>query len=130
MKEKVLEYIEETYGAKPEYLWVSTPANAALRNPRNGKWFGVLLGQLPLCKLGVKTDGKADVLNLKCDPVMSFAVVDNERIFPGYHMNKEHWISVVMDGSVSLDEIKILLDMSYEMVDCKGKGKIPAKHQS
>lgn len=119
MTHRILDYIEKIYNVVPEYLWLSTPANGALRNPRNGKWFAVLLGDLPKCKLGLPTDIKADVLNLKCDPMLTFTFVDNERIFRGYHMNKEHWVSVLLDGSVSFDELRMLVDMSYELVNSK-----------
>ncbi len=121
MKAEILRYIKDFYGAHVEYLWESTPQNGALRNQTTKKWFGVLFGSLPKSKLGIKSDEKADVLNLKCDPIMSFAIVDNVRIFPGFHMNKEHWISVLLDGSVDLEELKTLVDISYEMVDRRGK---------
>lgn len=119
MKERLLEHIEKAYKTQIEYLWASTPANGVLRNPRNGKWFAVLLGELPMSRLGVKSDKKTDVLNLKCDPMLSFSFVDNEKIFKGYHMNKEHWISVLLDGSVPFDTLLILVNMSYELVDSK-----------
>ncbi|MBQ9994207.1 MAG: MmcQ/YjbR family DNA-binding protein, partial [Clostridia bacterium] len=43
------------------------------------------------------------------------SLIDGEHIFPGYHMNKEHWISVLMDGSVPTEQICWLVDMSYQM---------------
>ncbi len=119
MKEEILQYIKGFYGVEVEFLWESTPENGALRNSKNKKWFAVLLCSLPKSKLGIKSEEKSDVLNLKCDPILSFAVVDNVRVFPGYHMNKEHWISVLLDGSMDIDEIKALVDMSYEIVDRK-----------
>ena len=119
MTRQILEYIKDTYNAEPEYLWQATPANAALRNNHTGKWFAVLIGNLPLNKFSLQTEERADILNLKCDPVLSFSLVDNERIFYGYHMNKEHWISVRLDGCVPLEELKMLTDMSYRLVDSK-----------
>ena len=123
MTGKILEYIKDYYGVEVEYLWESTPENGVLRNPNNKKWFAVLLGSLPKSKLGVNSDEKADVLNLKCDPLFTFTVVDNARIFAGFHMSKEHWISVLLDGSVDIDELKMLVDMSYEIVNKKGRKK-------
>lgn len=121
MTQQILEYIRDTYGAQPEYLWRATPTNAALRNSRTGKWFAALIGALPLSKLGLHTEDRADVLNLKCDPMLSYTLIDNERIFAGYHMNKEHWISVRLDGCVPIDELKALVDMSYALVNKKGR---------
>lgn len=119
MKTEILRYIKDFYGVEVEYLWESSPENGALRNPNNKKWFAVLLGSLPKNKFGIKSHEKADVLNLKCDPLFTFTIVDNIRIFPGYHMNKEHWISVLLDGSVELEELKMLVDMSFELVNRK-----------
>lgn len=116
MTEEILEYIRDAYGVEPEYLWSATPTNAALRNSKNGKWFGVLLGGLDKSKLAAGLSGKADVLNLKCDPMLSFSLIDGVRIFPGYHMNKEHWISVLLDGSLESEELRMLVDISYELV--------------
>lgn len=130
MKNEIFEYIKDFYGVEVEFLWEATPENGALRNPQNKKWFAVLLGSLPKSKLGIKSGDKADVLNLKCDPIFNFAVVDNIRVFPGYHMNKEHWISVLLDGSMPFEELKALVDMSYEIVDrriVKSKRKTGSK---
>lgn len=115
MTEKVLNYIEETYGVSPEYLWKDLPDAAALRHPC-GKWFGVWM-RISRRKLGLAEEGPVEVLNLKRDPMLGLA--DGKRIFPAYHMNKEHWITVLLDGSVSFDELKGLITMSYELIGCK-----------
>ena len=119
MKENIIKFIKETYGVSSEYLWASTPENAIFRNPHNGKWFAVLIGNLPKSKLGVNSTDKVNVLNLKCDPMLSYSFIDNQRIFKGYHMNKEHWISVLLNNSVPMEEVKMLIDMSYEIVNSK-----------
>ena len=56
-------------------------------------------------------------VNLKCDPER--AVELRERypgITPGYHMNKRHWNTVVLDGSVPRGEIERMIDRSYGLV--------------
>lgn len=42
-------------------------------------------------------------------------IVDNERYFAGYHMNKKHWITIKLDGSVNINEIYELIDNSYNL---------------
>lgn len=56
-------------------------------------------------------------MNVKCEPEMVHVLTQAEGFFPGYYMNEEHWISILLDGTV--DEIKILdfLDRSYELLD-------------
>ena len=66
-------------------------------------------------KLGLEEDKTVDVLNIKCDPMMIGSLRMKERFFPAYHMNKENWISILLDGTVSADEIKPLLELSYQL---------------
>ncbi len=56
-------------------------------------------------------------VNLKCDPLK--AEVLRQRypaVLPGYHMNKRHWNTVVLDGSVPEEEVLAMIDDSYELV--------------
>ena len=120
MKEKtilpqVVEHIKGLYGAEPEYLWARTPNCAALRHGDSGKWFGALMLDLPRQRLGLSEDGCVDVLNLKCDPRMIGSLMDGKRILRGCHMNKEHWISVLLDGSVPLEELAPLIELSWQL---------------
>jgi len=56
-------------------------------------------------------------LNLKCDPERSIALRDEyEAIIPGYHMNKRHWNTLVLDGSLPAQLVRELIDHSYELV--------------
>ena len=43
-------------------------------------------------------------------------IIDNKNIFPAYHMNKKHWISIVIDKNIKLEAIKELIDISYSLV--------------
>jgi len=120
---KVFSYIQDTYGVEPEYPWMTSPKNAIFRNARTRKWFAVLLGNLPVDRLGLEKEGRADVLNVKCDPIMTFSLIDGRRIFRAYHMNKEHWVSILLDSDIAAEELCFLLDMSYRLVDTAGKKK-------
>ena len=56
-------------------------------------------------------------INLKCDPDRSAVLRDEyESIQPGYHMNKRHWNTVFLDGTVPAKLIRELIDVSHEMV--------------
>ena len=111
----VLEQIKQVYEIEPEYLWVRTPNCAALRHRGTKKWFAALMLDLPAARLGLEGERRVDVLNLKCDPRMMGSLVDGRRILRGYHMNKEHWISVLLDGSVSPEELAPLIELSYQL---------------
>lgn len=76
---------------------------------------------IPKSRLGLREDGMIDVVNLKCDPVLIGSLRSEKGIFPAYHMSKDKWISVALDGSVDDEQIKILLDMSFELTGVKIK---------
>lgn len=60
---------------------------------------------------------KKPIITLKCDPLFGELLRDeHEHIIPGYHMNKEHWNSVYLDGDVPDDILKQMIDMSYQLV--------------
>lgn len=121
MKKKVIDYILDTYGVEADFPFAAAPENAIFRNQRNRKWFAALLGGLPKRCLGLAGREKADVLNLKCDPIMTYSLIDNQKIFRAYHMNKEHWISVLLDSPITEDELFFLVDLSYRLVDQASK---------
>lgn len=56
-------------------------------------------------------------INLKCDPFMAIDLRNAySSIKPGYHMNKTHWNTVVVDGTIPEDKILFLIDLSYDLV--------------
>jgi predicted DNA-binding protein (MmcQ/YjbR family) len=57
------------------------------------------------------------IMNLKCHPDQALALRDVfEEVFPAYHMNKKHWNSVILSGSVPQPELERMIDHSYALV--------------
>ena len=55
--------------------------------------------------------------NVKCDPEKAIELREEfSCVLPGYHMNKKHWNTIVIDGSVSIKQLKVWIDHSYELV--------------
>ena len=116
-------FIFEAYGVKPDYPWEKTPDGEVFRHQSNNKWFALVM-DVKRSSLGLSGEGVVSVLNLKCDPVLIGTVRQERGILPAYHMNKEHWISVLLDGSADDERIKSLVDLSFELTDVKvGKKK-------
>lgn len=64
-------------------------------------------------------------INLKCDPEKSIELRERfSAILPGYHMNKKHWNTVYIDGTISKEKVYELIDHSYNLVVSKLPGKI------
>ena len=115
--QNIIRYIKETYNHEPQFLWEKFPCNAVFRHKYNKKWYAVLIN-LSKRKLGIEKDGATDILVVKCDPLLIGSLIDGEKYFPAYHMNKEHWITIVIDKT-TIDEIAHMIDMSYEITKKK-----------
>ncbi len=73
------------------------------------------------------TENKEVRINLKCDPIEAEQLrMVFDAVIPGYHMNKKHWNTVIINGSIPDGEVKRMIDNSYQLV-VKGLGKNAAK---
>lgn len=62
--------------------------------------------------------------NVKCDPDKALELREEfPCVLPGFHMNKKHWNTIVVDGSVSSRQLKEWIDHSYDLVTAKPKSK-------
>lgn len=109
--------VNESYSVSPEYPFdnSSTPV---FRHTDNRKWFAVMIN-IPKSKLIPDTRGNVDIVNLKCDPFLSSTLIGENGIFPAYHMNKTHWITVILDESTDSGTVKWLLGISYDLTKKK-----------
>lgn len=113
-REMILQYAKERYGTEPEYLWAKFPNYAVLRQRELGKWYAIIM-DVPGKKLGLDTAAHVDILDIKCDPLLSGSLRESRGFLPAYHMNKDKWIALLLDGSVPQDQVLKLLDLSYDI---------------
>lgn len=111
-RKELFEWAKETYGTIPDYPW--NDWNCVLRHKENNKWYALIM-EVSESKLGLMGERIVDVVNVKCDPVLIGSLRMKPGFFPAYHMNKDKWISIILDGSVPEDEIKDLIDLSYQL---------------
>ncbi len=111
---EIIGYVKEKYKDDLEYLWVKFPKDAVWRNKENNKWYGLLL-VLSESKLGLESDKIIDMVVLRYQKDKIKDVVDMINIFKGYHMNKDNWITIRLNGSVDTKEIIKLIDNSYKL---------------
>lgn len=121
MREKVFSHIRKQYKTSPEYPWGTYEKNAVFRHSDNKKWFALVM-EVGRDRLGLTGREPVDVINLKIDDMMLREVLTREKgIFPAYHMNKNHWISVLLDGTVKEDTVYDLIDASFLATASKKK---------
>ncbi|MBO4243167.1 MAG: MmcQ/YjbR family DNA-binding protein [Clostridiales bacterium] len=112
-REKVFEYIKSQYGEEPDYPWERDNDSAVFRHRENRKWFALVM-TVRKSRFGLDSDEPVHAMNLKIDdPLLHDMLIHEEGIYPSYHMNKTHWISVLLDGTVPEDNIFNLIDISF-----------------
>ena len=111
-RKELFEWAKETYGTEPDYPW--NDWNCVLRQRHNNKWYALIM-EIEETKLGINSDRIVDVLNVKCDPLLIGSLRMKEGFYPAYHMNKDKWISILMDGTVPDNEIMELVELSYSL---------------
>ena len=113
---EVINYCNSKYGENSVNPFKKHPDILALVNEKN-KWYTLFL-EVEYNKLNKNTDitTKVKILNVKHPTDNILDIIDNQNIFPAYHMNRKHWISIVLDKNIKLETIKELIDISYSLV--------------
>lgn len=121
-RNQLRQYILDSFSCDTDKPWMNYPNYEVFRHSNNHKWFALIM-DVPKDRLGLAGQDVLDVVNLKCDPILIGSLRKEPGIFPAYHMSKANWITVALDGSVQDEQIKMLLDMSYDATAPKVKKK-------
>ena len=113
---EIVAYIKNKYRDELEFLWEKSPKNAVVRRKSSKKWYAVIL-TVSKRKLNLDSDEIIEVINLHNRVEEIEKLIDNKKYFPAYHMNKKHWCTICLDGTVELKEIYKLIDISYELAE-------------
>ena len=111
---EIIEYIRQKYNDELEFLWKKIDDVAIWRNKQNDKWYGLLM-KISEQKLGIESKKITEVIDIRYQKDEVDNIIDNKKIFPGYHMNKKSWITIKLDNSIKIDKIKELIDNSYNL---------------
>lgn len=111
---QIIKYVRDTYGDELEFLWSKFPDNAVWRRKDSNKWYAAIL-TVAKSKLGLPSDEIAEIIDLRFPKDEITQIVDNKHYFPGWHMNKKSWYTIVLDNSVPSEEICSKIDESYKL---------------
>lgn len=109
-----IEYVRETYGDELEFLWEKFSDNAVWRRKDSQKWYGAIL-TVSGRKLGLDTDKILEIIDLRMKAENRNDILSRGHYYPGWHMNKKSWYTIVLDGSIPDEEIKLRITESYEL---------------
>ncbi len=136
-RQQILDYVNSIEGVKCDFPWEDDFVSCVLRHEKSKKWFGLLFTasgksllkglyerKKQMVEPYVAGNLQTDILNLKCDPALSVILQGNfAGIIPAYHMNKTHWITIILNSDVPEKDTKMLIEMSMELTALKGDKK-------
>lgn len=120
-KQELIMYCTDTYRTIPDHPFEDDFVTTALRHSDTRKWYGIVM-EVSRCKFGFDSDEVIDVVNMKLPVEMFGSFGKEDGVHPAYHMNKLHWISVLLPDA-SDDVVKFLINVSYEASKTKKKVK-------
>ena len=116
MKLRLMEYCKRNFGTEPEARWEDSPDAYTFKTAKRNKWYALFM-TIPYKSLGLAAKGTLDVVNIKLPPEKVLDLIDRVHFYPAYHMNKKHWITIVLDKEVDEPLVQQLLDESYGLVE-------------
>lgn len=122
LRQDILKWVLDTYGSQPESLWAKYPQDVVLRHESNKKWYAIIM-TVKKSALGLDSEQEVDIIDVKCDTLQIDFLAQQQGFFHGYHMNKNHWLTILLDGSVPIETVCGLIEQSYEMTAPKLKKK-------
>ena len=114
LKEKYIAFLRERFGAQPDFPWADTPDFCVFR-AENQKWFALIM-KIKYKQLGLSGDEEVWVVNMKADADKIASLIDKKSIFPAWHMNKKHWITILLTAATDFDRLCALTERSFELV--------------
>ena len=121
-KQGFLDYARQRYGAEPENPFSSEFDGFIFRHAHNRKWYAIEM-DVPRCKLGLEGEAIVPFVCLKCGPLLKGSFVGTPGVVPAWHMNRTHWIGVLLDGTAEDDTLRALLEISYDLTGGKARKK-------
>ena len=118
-KQEYLNYCADTYGTAADYPFDEDFETAVLRHTDNRKWYAIVM-RVSRRKFGMDSDEIIDVVNLKLPTEMFGSFGESDGVYPAYHMNKLHWISVLLPDAPE-DVVAFLTNASFEATKTKSK---------
>jgi len=113
--------IKKQFKVVGDYPFSDDGEDEAFRHKENGKWFALLM-QVPNTLLSIAPlEGSSYLLNVKGNPLQIPFELDEEHFHPAYHMNKKHWISILLDETTPQEKTLRLLKTSYALTEARRK---------
>lgn len=118
-KQEFLNYCESVYGTVADFPFEDDFDTAVLRHSDTRKWYAIVM-RISRGKFGQDSSELTDVVNMKLPLEMFGSFGEADGVYPAYHMNKLHWISVILADAPN-DIVEFLINVSFDATDRKVK---------
>jgi len=133
LREHLETYAKKKYGVEPEQLPFNHEDYAIFRHIDTGKWFAVFIVK-PRSEFGLNGSGEAEVVSVKVrDPLLADMLMQQPGYLRGFPSARWNWVSIVLDGTVPIEDVCQWLDESYRATNSKEnhqKEPLPKRKQS
>lgn len=119
---RIANTIKTIYNDEPEFAWEKSPGFGIFRNPKSKKWYGLLMN-IDKSKLDKKGSGEVEIINIKLSEEKILELLKSKGFYKAYHMNKKNWISIILDDTLSDDEILDYIKISHSYTELSNKKK-------
>jgi len=113
---RIAKSIIEVYGDEPEFVWDKFPGYGIYRNPNNEKWYSLIVN-IDKSKLDKNCTGEVEIINLKLEPDKISKLLHKNGFYPAYHINKQNWLSIILDDTISDEEIIKFIKESHQYTE-------------
>lgn len=113
---RIAKLVIKKYGNKPEFLWDKFKGSGVFRNPETNKWYLAIL-DVDYSKIQAGKKGLIEVADIKLSPEHIEKLMKQEHFYPGYHMNKKYWMTIILDDSVRDERIMELIEESHSYTE-------------
>ena len=108
---RIAKSIKEKYGDDPEFEWEKYPGYGVFKNKDSHKWYGIIMN-VDKNKLDKESHGEVEIIDIKLNQNEIKDLLKQDGFYPAYHMNKNNWISIILNNTVRDEDIMNLIAKS------------------
>ncbi len=121
---RIAEQINKMYQDEPEFAWDKFPGYGIYRNNINKKWYALIMN-INRSKIEEAT-GEVEIVNVKLNPESIPVLLKKKGFYPSYHMQKKNWISIILDDTLTDEEIMQYIIESHQFTEQSEEWIVPA----